>query len=101
MVSIQRIEQGIAAFVDEEMAPKMPKIEGIAFSAFAPIVIRAKLPGLLALAQGTELVNGDNVDVERVIQEFRGKAAGKWPIEMAGFRFYEEDIDKLYRFIVR
>lgn len=101
MVNIQRIEQNIAAFVDEDLAPKMPKLEGIAFSAFAPMYIRAKLPKLLALADGTGLVDGDNVDVERIFQEFKAKAAGKWPIEMAGFRFYEDDLDKLYRYIVR
>ena len=101
MVNIKRIEQNIVAYIDEDMVPKMPKLEGIAFSAMAPFVIRAKLPGLLRIVDGTELVNGEDVDVDRLVQEIRAKAAGKWPLEMAGFKFYENDLDKLYHYIVR
>lgn len=101
MVNIKRIEQNIVAYIDEDLAPQMPKLEGIAFSAMAPFVIRAKLPGLLRIVEGTELVNGENVDVDRLVQEIRAKAAGKWPLEMAGFKFYENDLDKLYHYIVR
>lgn len=101
MVNIKRIEQNIVAYIDEDLVPKMPKLEGIAFSAMAPFVIRAKLPGLLRMVDGTELVNGEDVDVDRLVQEIRAKAAGKWPLEMAGFKFYENDLDKLYHYIVR
>lgn len=104
MVNIQRIEQNISAYIDEDLVPKMPKLEGIAFAAMAPFVIRAKLPSFIKLVQGTEIVGGeagDNVDVELLYREFKIKAQGKWPIEMAGFRFGEDDLDKLYRYIVR
>lgn len=101
MVNINRFMENVAAFVDEDLVPKMPKLEGIAFAAMAPFVIRSKIPGLLKLAHGTELVDGDNVDVDRLYQEFKMKAAGKWPVEMFGFTFREDDLDKLYRYLVR
>lgn len=104
MVHISRIEQNIAAFVDEDLVPKMPKLEGIALAAMAPIVVRSKLPSLLRMAQGTEILsgdNGDNVDVDLLYREYKRAAAGKWPVEMAGFKFYEDDLDKLYRYLQR
>lgn len=101
MVSINRIMENVAAFVDEDLVPKMPKLEGIAFAAMAPFVIRSKVPGLLKLASGTELVDGDNVDVDRLYQEFKAKSSGKWPLELFGFTFREDDLDKLYRYLMR
>ena len=101
MVHINRVMENIAAFVDDDLVPKMPKLEGIAFAAMAPFVIRAKVPGLLKLAQGTELVDGENVDVERIYREFKAKAQGKWPVEAVGFKFSEDDLDHLYRYLMR
>jgi len=101
MVSMNKILENVAAFVDEDLVPKMPKLEGIAFSAMAPFVIKSKVPGLLKLADGTELVDGDNVDVDRLYKEFKIKSAGKWPLEMFGFTFREDDLDKLYRYLMR
>ena len=101
MVNINRVMENVAAFVDTELAPKMPKLEGIAFAAMAPIVVKAKLPGLLKLANGTELVDGENIDIDTLYHEFKAKAAGKWPIEAFGFIFREDDLDKLYRYLTR
>jgi hypothetical protein len=101
MVNINRVMENVAAFVDEDLVPKMPKLEGIAFSAMAPFIIKAKVPGLLKLAHGTELVAGDNVDIDLLYREFKSKSAGKWPMEMFGFVFREDDLDKLYRYLQR
>lgn len=104
MVNISRIEQNLAAFIDAELVPQMPKLEGIAFAALAPVVIRGKMPKLLTMAQGTEILSGDggdNVDVDLLYREFKRAAAGKWPVEMAGFKFYEADLDKLYHYLGR
>ena len=101
MVSTQRIIENAAAFVDHELIPKMPKLEGIAFAAMAPFVIKSKLPGLLKMAHGTELVDGDNVDIDLVYRLFKEKSSGKWPIEAVGFIFREDDLDTLYRYLVR
>jgi hypothetical protein len=101
MVNINRLTENIAAYIDEDMVPKMPKLEGIALAAMAPFVIRAKLPAILKIADGTEIVSGENVDVERFYREFKTKAQGKWPIELVGFKFHEDDLDKLYRYLMR
>lgn len=101
MVHMNRIMENLAAFIDEDMVPKMPKLEGIALAAMSPFVIRSKIPGLLKLVEGTELVDGENIDVDKLNQEFKVKAQGKWPVELMGFRFREDDLDKLYRYLVR
>ena len=101
MVHINRVIENAMAFVDDDLIPKMPKLEGIAFAAMAPFVVRAKVPGLLKLVEGTELVDGENVDVERLYREFKAKAQGKWPVTMMGFTFREEDLDTLYRYLMR
>lgn len=101
MVHINRVMENAAAFVDEDMVPQMPKLEGIALAAMVPFVLRAKVPALLKMVEGTELVDGDNVNVELLYREFKSKAAGKWPVELMGFKFREDDLDKLYRYLVR
>lgn len=101
MVNINRAMENVASFVDNELVPKMPKLEGIAFAAMAPIVVKAKLPGLLKIASGTELVDGDNIDIDTLYREFKAKARDKWPIEAVGFIFREDDLDKLYRYLTR
>lgn len=101
MVSVNKVMENVAAFVDEDLVPKMPKLEGIAFAAMAPFVIKSKVPGLLKLVEGTELVDGDKIDVDKLYQEFKIKSQGKWPMEMFGFKFHEDDLDKLYRYLTR
>lgn len=101
MVHISRVMENTAAFVDSELVPKMPKLEGIAFAAMAPFVIKSKIPGLLKLANGTELVEGENIDLDRLYHEFKAKAQGKWPVQMLGFTFREDDLDTLYRYLMR
>jgi hypothetical protein len=98
---MQRVEQNLLAYVNEDLVPKMPKVEGIAFAAFAPFVIRAKLPAYMRMVQGTELFDGENVNVDKVYQQIKAASAGKWPIEMAGFVFSENDLDKVYHYLVR
>lgn len=101
MVHISRVMENLAAYVDEDMVPQMPKPTGIAFAALAPFVMKAKIPPLLKWAEGTTLVDGENVDVEALYREFKAKANGKWPIQMFGFTFREDDLDKLYRYLMR
>lgn len=101
MVSMQRVEQNLLAYVNEDLVPKMPKVEGIAFAAFAPFVIRAKLPAYMRMVQGTELFDGENVNVDKVYQQIKSASVGKWPVEMAGFVFSENDLDKIYHYLVR
>jgi hypothetical protein len=102
MVHISRIEQNLSSFIDNELTPQMPRLEGLAFAAVAPFVIRARLPGLMRMIQGTELTGGEageNVDIDALYRAIKAKSNGKWPIELAGFKFYETDLDKLYAYL--
>ena len=99
MVSIQQIERGVCAFVDRHMVPVMPKTKGIAFAAFAPLVIKAKIKEYAPFVTSLGLMSGEEIDLDAAYSAFKDKAAGKWPIEFLGFRGTEEDLDKLYRCI--
>lgn len=101
MIPISRLERNIAAYVAEDMAPKMPKLEGVTLCAFAPFYIRSKMPLVLRYVGGTELCDGENIDVDRAVQEFRASAQGKWPFEIMGFTFYENDLDRLHNYLQR
>ena len=100
MVSVSQIERGAAAFVDRHMVPVMPKAKGIAFAAFAPLVIKAKVSEYAPLVQSIGLM-GENqtVDLESIYGAFKEKAQGKWPLEVLGFKVSESDLDNLYRCI--
>lgn len=101
MVNKQRIEAGALSYVNEVLVPRMPGLTGAAFATAAPFVIRAKLNGFLPLFDGTEIVNGDMVDVEKLYAEFKRNMQGKWPVEMANFTFSENDLDEVYRYVLR
>ena len=45
------------------------------------------------------VVNGDMVDVDKLYSTLKVKAQGKWPIELAGLKMSETDLDKLYQYI--
>jgi hypothetical protein len=99
METIQQVERGAAAFVDKVMAPLMPKAKGIAFAALAPMVIKAKIKEYAPMAQSLGILEEEHVDIDLLYQAFKEKAQGKWPIDLMGFKFAEEDLDKLYRTI--
>lgn len=99
MKTIQEIERGVALFIDREMVPIMPKAKGIAFAAFAPMVVKAKIKEYAPLVQTMGLLDGESIDVDAVYGAFKGKAQGKWPLEVFGFKFAETDLDKLYQTI--
>lgn len=101
MENIERIKKGIAAFIDKEMFPVMPKTRGILFSAFAPVYIETKSKEILQNPTIKEMgfVENDGVDVDKVYRLIKEKASGHWPLEVAGFKFSESDFDKLYRYI--
>ncbi len=101
MENIEKVKRGIAMFVDNEVAPVMPKWKGIAFAAGAALMMEAKANTLLnhPMVSMLGVVEGDNVDVDKLYAAVKSKAQGKWPIEMAGLRMSEGDFDKLYQYI--
>lgn len=101
MEDIERIKRGVALFIDKEMFPVMPKMQGILFSAFAPVYIEAKTKELLQnpTIRSMGLVENTEVDVDKVYRLIKEKAAGHWPVEVSGFKLNESDFDKLYKYI--
>lgn len=101
MENIERVKRGIALFIDKEVFPAMPKVQGILFAALAPVYIETKSKELLqnATLKDMGLVENDEVDVDKVYRLIKEKASGHWPVEIAGFKFTESDFDKFYRYI--
>ena len=101
MVGLEQIKRGALNYVSKELAPLMPTWQGVLVEALAPAVIDAKLKELVGgkLLMGSGLVDGATVNVDDIYRSVKNTAAGRWPFEVAGFRFAEADIDKLYRYI--
>lgn len=101
MITRQKIEEGAQAYVLDALVPRMPTLSGVLFATAAPFVIRAKINQVLPLFDGTELVNGELIDIDKLAADFRRNMSGKWPVEMAGFKFTETDLDELMRYVKR
>lgn len=101
MESMEQVKRGIAAFIDREIVPVMPKWKGILFAAGAPLVIEQKVKELPEnpIAQALGVFDGDMVDVDKVYSAIKEKASGKWPVEISNFKMNEADLDKLYQYI--
>ena len=101
MVGYEQIRKGLVNYINRDIVPLAPKAVGIGIAAFAPVIVEAKLKELTAspLLSGTGLVDGNTIDIDKVMCLIKPAAEGKWPIEMFGFTFTESDLDKLYRYI--
>lgn len=101
MESIDQVKRGIANFIDGEVAPIMPRWKGVLLSAGAALMIEGKSNEILKnpMVQMMGVVNGDMVDVDKLYSTIKMKAQGKWPIELAGLKMSETDLDKLYQYI--
>jgi hypothetical protein len=101
MVSLEQVRRGAVTYVSKELAPLMPTWQGVLVEALAPTVIEAKLKGALngSLLAGTGFVDGATVNVDEVYKLVKNTAMGRWPMEVAGFKLTEADLDKLYRYI--
>lgn len=101
MVSLEQVRRGAVTFVAKELAPLMPTWQGVLVEALAPAVIEAKLRELMSgkLLVGTGFVDGATVNLDEIYKLVKNTAMGRWPIEVAGFKLSEADLDKLYRYI--
>lgn len=101
MENIEKVKRGIATFIDNEVAPIMPRWKGIAFSAGAALTLEARSNDLMhhPMIAMMGVVDGDNVDVDKMYNALKIKAQGKWPIEILGLKMSETDLDKLYQYI--
>ena len=107
MVSMQQIEQGVARFIDTELAPKIPAdgpngpVKRFGFLVALTYSIKSKVPAVLTAMGAVD--EGGNVDLDGVID------AAKSRVPEAGLRvqvpvideliFYPADIDLLRRYI--
>lgn len=108
MVSMTQIENGVARFIDNELAPKIPAdgynggVKRFALLVGLTYAIKAKLPALLGTMGATD-PNG-SVDIEGLIEIARTR------IPPEGLRvqvpvinelvFYPADLDLLHRYIM-
>lgn len=101
MFGLEQVRRGLLVYVSKELTPLMPTWQGVMVEALAPAVIDAKLKELLngKLFAGTGLVDGALINVDEVYKLIKSTAVTRWPMEIAGFRFTEADVDKLYRYI--
>lgn len=101
MVGLEQVRRGILTYVNKELAPLLPTWQGVLVEALAPVVLDAKTKEILngKLLAGSGLVDGATINVDEVYKMVKNTALGRWPMEIAGFRFTESDLDKLYRYV--
>ena len=101
MVGLEQVRRGILSYVNKELAPLLPTWQGVLIEALAPAVLDAKMRDILngKLLTGTGLVDGAMINAEEIYRMLKTSAQGRWPMEIAGFRFSEADLDKLYRYV--
>ena len=101
MVGLEQARRGILTYINKELAPLLPTWQGVLIEALAPTVLDAKTKEILngKLLTGTGLVEGSTINVEEIYRSLKVSAQGRWPMEVAGFRFSDSDLDKLYRYV--
>lgn len=99
MVGVEQIRKGAMKYVVMELVPQMSAVKGVIFEAFAPDIIDVNIKKYMATLDGTNLVSGNTVNVEEMYRRLKLTAAPKWPMELAGFKFSESDLDRVYQYI--
>jgi hypothetical protein len=101
MVGLEQVRRGILTYINRELAPLLPTWQGVLIEALAPTVLDAKTKEILngKLLTGTGLVEGSAINVDEIYRSLKVSAQGRWPMEIAGFRFSDSDLDKLYRYV--
>ena len=101
MVGFEQIRRGAMNYVSRELAPLLGTPKGILLEAFAPAVIESNLRKYAEKdwIAATGFVDGNMVDIDEIYRLIKLSANGKWPIELAGFKFTENDLDKLAKYI--
>lgn len=111
MVTIKQIEQGIAAYLDEELMPKLPTsgiekvITGTALSLFirrSGTILEGYKNNKTIQMLGVMDADG-NVDIDLLAEELKKNFPENGmkvdiPI-IGGMTFHKEDVDKLYEYI--
>lgn len=113
MVAINKVEQGIAAYLDKEFMPQLPSngLERVVVGTVVSIMIK-RSSGVIASYRNHPLVKmlgiineDDQVDIEIVMEELSKNIPAdglKVEIPVLGvLTFRKSDVDKLYDYIVK
>lgn len=112
MISIDRVQRGVAAYVSQELEPQMDGFKKWGFAIASSELIASVLPAYIkSLSENkmvamTGLVDENlNVDIDRLYKRVR-PAAEKSPARVelpiiGGISFNVEDVDALYNCIMR
>lgn len=111
MVTIDKIEHGIAAYLDGELIPKLPStgIEKVLTGTTMSLLIR-RLGKILESYKNDktvrmlEIVDEEgNVDIDLICEELKKNIPSegvKMDVPIIGsLTFHEDDVDKLYEYI--
>lgn len=111
MVTINKIEKGVAEYLDNELMPKLPSsgIEKVIVGTAMSLGIRkygAIIEGYKdnKMVQTLGIMNNEGlVDIDILAEEFKKNMPSeglKVEVPMLGeLKFNKEDVDKLYRYI--
>lgn len=108
MVSMQQIENGLARFIDAELAPKIPAdgsngaVKRLGFLVGVTYMLHKQLPALLKTIGAVE-PNG-NVDIEGLIDVIRDRVPGdglrvQVPV-VDELIFYPSDVETIKSYIM-
>lgn len=116
MVSVERIERGIAAYMDRELLPSLPVDGGkkVLMGVGASVLLKGYMQKLEALkdneiAAGAGIVDSEgNVDLETIRQELMRRTPDEGMsfhisipfIGAVDLKFHRSDIDKMYAYIM-
>ena len=112
MVSIEKIEQGFANYLDGELMPQLQKngVEKVIIGTVASLMIR-KTSVIVESYRDNKFVKmlgimdeGGNIDVDTLVEELKkniSKEGVKLDIPILGtLTFHKDDVDKLYDYIM-
>lgn len=101
MTSVEKIVAGANKYIAAEIAPLLSVPKLVAVTALAPVLIEANIRRYMGseVLSGTGLTDGTGVNVDALYPLIKNAASGKWPMEIAGIKFSESDLDKLYNYI--
>lgn len=108
MVSMQQIEQGLARFIDAELAPKIPvdgqngQLKRMGFLVGVTYMMHKQLPALLGTIGAVD--QSGNVDIEGLMEVLRVRVPDNGlrvqvPV-VHELVFYPSDVDQLKSYIM-
>ena len=110
MVSVAQVQQGVRAFVEHELLPKIPGWQGVVFGAAVGMALSKSDKLIVNLAQNPIVAMlgvidaNDGSDIDALRDEFAAQArrVGSIKIDMSPLGVIslgESDINRLYQYI--